>query len=85
MGEPAWSERPLGDYLAERGVASRGAAEYEVQRLRVDHTWSRNAIRRLLTERAEYGGWELYRLRRYRNGARDIWVRRKVIRMRATF
>jgi uncharacterized protein YgbK (DUF1537 family) len=39
-------------------------------------------LRRVLTEHAEYGGWELARLRRYRDGTRDAWIRRKIIRMR---
>lgn len=62
----------------------RSAVEYEVEQVRIPHTWSRNAVRRLLTDRAEHGGWELLRLRRYRDGTRDIWVRRKIIRVRAT-
>jgi uncharacterized protein DUF5703 len=36
----------------------------------------------LLTDHAEYGGWELARLRRYRDGSGDAWIRRKIIRMR---
>ena len=35
----------------------------------------------LLTDQAEYGGWELTRLRRYRDGTRDVWIRRKIIRV----
>jgi len=56
--------------------------EYEFQRFRLPRTISRAAVRRLLTERAEYGGWELARLRRYRDGTRDAWIRRKIIRVR---
>lgn len=62
----------------------RPGVEYEIERVRIPHTWSRNAVRRLLTDRAEYGGWELVRLRRYRDGTRDVWVRRKIIRVRQT-
>lgn len=58
--------------------------EYEEQRVRLSRELSRNAVRKLLTDRAEYGGWELARLRRYRDGTRDVWIRRKIIRMRAT-
>ena len=43
---------------------------------------ARSAVRQLLTEQAEYGGWELTRLRRYRDGTRDVWIRRKIIRVR---
>ncbi len=58
--------------------------EYEVERLRLDRSLSRHAVRQLLTEQAEYGGWELARLRRYRDGTRDVWVRRKIIRVANT-
>ncbi|HET9649924.1 MAG TPA: DUF5703 family protein [Microlunatus sp.] len=55
--------------------------EYVVERVRVEPHVSRSAVRQLLTEHAEYGGWELARLRRYRDGTRDIWIRRKIIRV----
>lgn len=58
--------------------------EYEVQRVRLGRDLSRNAVRRLLTDQAEYGGWELQRLRRYRDGTREVWVRRKIIKVRPT-
>jgi len=58
--------------------------EYVVQRVRVHHQVPRSAVRQLLSEQAEYGGWELTRLRRYRDGTRDIWIRRKIIRVTAT-
>ncbi len=38
--------------------------EYEVQQFTVSRTESRGAVRRLLADHAEYGGWELARLRR---------------------
>ncbi|MGJ3509332.1 DUF5703 family protein [Enemella sp. A6] len=62
----------------------RRSVEYEVHRVRLDRTLSRNAVRQLLTEHAEYGGWELQRLRRYRDGSREVWIRRKIVRARAT-
>lgn len=58
--------------------------EYEVQRVRLGRDLSRNAVRRLLTDQAEYGGWELQRLRRYRDGTREVWVRRKIIKVTPT-
>jgi Family of unknown function (DUF5703) len=54
--------------------------EYEVERVRLGRHLSRNAVRQFLTDHAEYGGWELARLRRYRDGTRDAWIRRKIIR-----
>jgi hypothetical protein len=58
--------------------------EYVVERVRVERHVSRSAVRQLLAEHAEYGGWELARLRRYRDGTRDIWIRRKIIRVTAS-
>lgn len=58
--------------------------EYEVERVRLGRHLSRNAVLQVLTDQAEYGGWELTRLRRYRDGTRDVWVRRKIIRARLT-
>ena len=54
--------------------------EYEVERVRLGRHLSGKAVRQLLTDHAEYGGWELARLRRYRDGTRDAWIRRKIIR-----
>ena len=58
--------------------------EYEEARIRLGHQHSRNAVRKLLTDHAEYGGWELRRLRRYADGSREIWIRRKIIRVEST-
>jgi hypothetical protein len=63
---------------------SSRAVEYEVERVRLGPHLSRNAVRQILTDHAEYGGWELARLRRYRDGTRDVWIRRKIIRVTAT-
>ena len=59
-----------------------GRVEYEVERVRLGRHLSRKAVRQFLTDHAEYGGWELARLRRYRDGTRDAWIRRKIIRVR---
>lgn len=59
--------------------------EYEFWRLTLDRSQSRNAVCRLLTDAAEYQGWELSRLRKDRSGLRTVTLRRKIIRMRATF
>ena len=61
-----------------------GRVEYEVERVRLGRHLSRHAVRQLLTEHAEYGGWELARLRRYGDGTRDAWIRRKIIRVRSS-
>ncbi|MEO6471681.1 MAG: DUF5703 family protein [Aeromicrobium sp.] len=59
--------------------------EYEFWRLTLPRTQSRNAVCRMLTEVAEYQGWELARLRKAPTGERTVTLRRKIIRMRATF
>ncbi|WP_444544056.1 DUF5703 family protein [Planobispora rosea] len=41
---------------------------------------SRDVARQILTEHAEYGGWELDRLRLHPDGRRDVRLRRKIIR-----
>lgn len=55
--------------------------EYEWEQVFMPRGTSRNQARRLLTERAEYGHWELARLRRYPDGSRRAWLRRRVIRV----
>jgi hypothetical protein len=64
--------------MSVRGV------EYQVHRVRLDRQLSRTAVRQLLSDQAEYGGWELDRLRRYQDGTRDVWIRRKIIRVAAS-
>ena len=59
--------------------------EYEFQRLTLARTLSRNVVTRLLTDRAEYGGWELDRVRIMPDGTRKVVLRRKIIRMRPTY
>ncbi|GAA4664914.1 hypothetical protein GCM10023347_16270 [Streptomyces chumphonensis] len=47
---------------------------------------SRNAAVRLLTDEAEYGYWELDRLRLHPDGSRRVRLRRRIIRqVRATW
>jgi hypothetical protein len=38
----------------------------------------------MLTDQAEYGGWELARLRLYPDGTRKVELRRRIIRVRST-
>jgi Family of unknown function (DUF5703) len=55
-------------------------AEYEFRELYVPRGVSRNAARQMLTEHAEYGHWELDRLRLYADGSRRVRLRRRIIR-----
>jgi hypothetical protein len=41
---------------------------------------SRDAARRILTDHAEHGDWELTRLRLYADGSRKATLRRQIIR-----
>lgn len=59
--------------------------EYTYLVLRLPRGTTRDVARQILTEHAEYGGWELDRLRLYPDGSRRIRLRRKVIRATRTF
>jgi len=54
--------------------------EYETWRLDFPREATRNAVRQLLTEHAEYGRWELWRVRRFPDGRRRVWLRRRAVR-----
>ena len=56
-------------------------AEFEFQQVNLPRTASRGAVTRLLTEQAEYGHWELARLRLFADGSRKVVLRRRVIRV----
>ena len=56
--------------------------DYEFRRFTLPRGTSRNAAWRLLTEYAEYGHWELERLRLYPDGTRHVRLRRAIIRQR---
>lgn len=61
-----------------------GMGEWEYQQLFLPRGTSRSAARRLLTDHAEYGHWELARLRLFPDGSRRVVLRRKVIRVART-
>jgi hypothetical protein len=63
----------------------RAAVEYEFWDFSIPRSQSRSAVCRLLTDAAEFQGWELDRLRKDRSGQRTVRLRRKIIRVRATF
>ena len=54
--------------------------EYSYRVVYLSRTTSRDAARRVLTEHAEHGGWELTRLRLYPDGSRKATLRRQIIR-----
>lgn len=59
-------------------------AEYELKHLFLPRGTSRGSARRLLTDQAEYGHWELARLRLYADGSRRVVLRRRIIRVSRT-
>lgn len=67
------TQRPLG-----RGV------EWQFEKLLISRDFSRNAVTRMLVERAEHGGWELDRVRVSPDGTRRVVLRRKIIRQQPT-
>jgi hypothetical protein len=69
------TKRP--DWVAQGG-------QYEYRELRIPASVSRNDARRMLTEHAELGRWELSRTLLFAGGERKVWLRRKVIRVRST-
>jgi hypothetical protein len=64
----------VGDLPPDSGV-------YEYRLLTMSRVSSRAEVRRVLTEYAEYGRWELARVELLVNGTRRIWIRRKIIRV----
>ena len=59
---------------------SRNMATYEFRTLYLPRGISRAVATRILTDEAEYGHWELDRLRLFADGSRRVRLRRKVIR-----
>ncbi|MFM1966096.1 MAG: hypothetical protein RL134_1821 [Actinomycetota bacterium] len=57
---------------------------YEYREFALPRETSRDAARSVLTEYAEYGHWELARLRLYPDGRRRVWLRRRVMRVERT-
>jgi len=55
--------------------------EYEYRVLTLPRAVSPAEARRLLTEHAEYGHWELARVQLYMGGHRKIWLRRRILRI----
>ena len=58
---------------------------YEYRVLRFDRGVSVPDARKLLTDEAEYGRWELARTTLYIGGRREVLLRRKIIKVEATF
>ena len=59
-------------------------AHYEYRVLTLHETTNALQARRLLTDEAEYGRWELARSLLFPGGRRKVWLRRKIIPVRRT-
>lgn len=59
--------------------------EYEFQRVSFSKQKSNSAVCQWLTTAAECQGWELDRLRKDDRGERTVVLKRKIIRMRASW
>jgi hypothetical protein len=59
-------------------------ADYEYQRMWLPRGTPRKVAQRILTDAAEYGHWELDRLRLYPDGSRRVVLRRRILRVRST-
>ncbi len=55
--------------------------EFSYRVVYLPRSTSRDATRRILTEHAEHGDWELARLRLYADGSRKVTLRRQIIRV----
>ncbi|GHG53265.1 hypothetical protein GCM10011331_18670 [Flavimobilis marinus] len=69
--------------MTQRPQAPR-YGEYEFRVVSIPPATSRSDARRMLTDEAEYGRWELARSLLYQGGARKVWLRRRIIRARST-
>jgi len=59
--------------------------EYSYLVLNLPRGTSRDVTRRILTDHAEYGDWELDRMRLFADGSRRATLRRRIIRQRSTW
>lgn len=64
--------------------AGRSPEDYEFQIVTIPRRQTLSSVRRDLTERAEYGRWELARTRVYQGGDKKVWLRRRIIRVTST-
>lgn len=69
---------------ADRRAPGRGV-EWEFERIVIPRDFSRSVVTRMLTDRAEHGGWELDRVRISHDGTHRVVLRRKIIRQRQIF
>lgn len=71
--------------MARDGSLFRKHSQYEYRVVTFEPDTTVPDARRLLTEEAEYGRWELARTLLYIGGRRKVWLRRKIIKVSSTF
>ena len=72
------------DSLLARAGWVPGGGRYEYRVLTIEPGMSRSDARRMLTEEAEYGKWELARSAIYVGGRRRVWLRRRIMTVTST-
>jgi hypothetical protein len=75
--DPPWHHVPM----AMSQPVARRTSEYEFHDLLLPRGTSRGSARRMLTDHAEYGHWELARLRMFPDGTRKVTLRRRILRI----
>jgi hypothetical protein len=58
-------------------TADGDGLDWEYQPLRLPREVSRRTVATQLAVQAEFAGWELSRVRMYRDGTRTVWLRRQ--------
>jgi hypothetical protein len=82
LRDPARRVRPADPFVVAGPAPALG--DYEFKFVSFPRGTSRSEARRLLTEHAEYGGWELARVQLAFGGVRRVWLRRRIIRVGRT-
>ena len=73
-----------GDHDPARAPVEPESDRYEYRHLTLPRGTTRGQARALLTEQADTGRWELSRVRLFVGGARQVSLRRRIIRVRRT-
>lgn len=63
-----------------RGRSAPDGPRFQYRHVVLPRGTSRAAARRMLAEEAEYGSWEIDRLRLFADGTRRVVLRRRIIR-----
>jgi hypothetical protein len=70
--------------MAGDGPLLRKHSQYEYRVVTFDPDTTVPDARKVLTEEAEYGRWELARTLLYIGGRREVWLRRRIIKVSST-